>query len=174
MVKEKKEEKEELIAVNNRLKIDLRFAAGPSITRFNTELRERGKLWAVRCPKCQRLRLPPCIVCPICHVKSPEFPEGWVELSGKGYLDSWSEITIPQMDLLGRTEPDEYLHCIAWLDEGIALDHLLGVRPDSEEESKLQRGMRIEIEMKPIEERVGAIEDIKYFKILWDEPLKKE
>jgi uncharacterized OB-fold protein len=171
MAQERKEE--ELIRVESRLKIDFRFAAGRYLTKFYTELRDRGKLWAIRCPKCQMLRWPQ-IVCGPCHVKLPEFPEGWVELSGRGYLDSWMKIAIPQMDLLGRTEPDEYLHGTAWLDEGIALIHLLGVQPDSKEEGKVQRGLRVEIEMKPIEERIGVLEDIKYLKVLWDEPMKKE
>ena len=172
MTQEKK--KEELIRVENRLTIDYRFAAGPYLTKFYTELRDKGKLWGVRCPKCQSLHVPPVIMCAPCHVKLPEFPDGWEELSGKGYLDSWYKIVTPQMDLLGRTEPDEYLHCVAWLDEGAAMYHYLNVRPDSEEESKLQRGLRLEMELKPVEQRVGEKEDIKYFNILWDEPLKKD
>jgi hypothetical protein len=160
--------------VPNRLKIDYRFAAGPYLTKFFSELRDRGKLWAVKCPECGRLIVPPSIVHAPCHVKLPEYPEGWVELSGKGHLDTWTKINIPQMDLLGRTEPDEYLHCVGWMDEGITMHNLLAVRPDSEEESKLQRGLRIELEIKPAEQRVGKMTDIRYFKVLWDEPLKQD
>jgi len=176
MVNEKKqgEEKEEFIIVPNRLKIDYRFAAGPYLTKFFSDLRDRGKVWAVKCPKCGRLICPPTIVHSACHAKLPEYPEGWIELSGKGYLDTWTKINIPQMDLLGRTEPDEYLHCVCWLDEGLSMHGLLNVRPDSDEEEKLQRGLRVELEIKPAEQRVGKMEDIRYFKILWNEPLKTD
>lgn len=163
---------QELITVENRLKLDLRFAAGPYLDKFYDELVTKGKLWAVRCPQCDALKLP-YIVCPLCHVKLPEYPENWVELSGKGYLDTWQRIDIPQMDLVGETIPDPYLMGVSWLDEGLPMTNYIGILPNSEEEQKLQRGMRTEIEMKPLTERKGSLEDIKYMKILWDEPMKQ-
>lgn len=164
---------QELITVENRLKLDLRFAVGPYLTKFYDELKNKGKLWATRCPNCLGLRFP-YIVCPQCHVKLPEYPEGWIELSGYGYLDSWQRIDIPQMDLVGETIADPYLMGVAWLDEGLPLNHYIGVVPHSEDENRLQRGMRTSIEMKPVSDRKRTLEDIKYIKILWDEPLKPE
>jgi uncharacterized OB-fold protein len=172
MTQEKK--KEELIRVENKLAIDYRFAAGPYLTKAWSDLRDKDILWGNRCPKCGHLHFPPVVVCAPCHVRLPEYPDGWERLSGKGYLDSWYKIVLPQMDLLGRTEPDQYLHCVAWLDEGVALYHFLNVSPDSPEEERLKRGLRVQMELKPREQRRGEREDIKYFNILWDEPPRKE
>ena len=95
-------------------------------------------------------------------------------MSGKGYLDGWVKISAPQMNpATGEIKPDPYLHGNFILDEEAQFSHFLGVVPDSEEESKLQRGLRVEMEMKPPGERTGEVTDIKYFKVLWDEPLKK-
>ena len=164
---------QELITVENRLKLDLRFAAGPYLGKFYSELMDHDSLWAISCPQCGVVRLP-YIVCPFCHVKLPEYPEHWIELSGKGYLDTWQRIDIPQMDLVGETIPDPYLMGTVWLDEGLPLTHYIGVLPHSEEEQKLQRGMRTMIELEPAEERSGSLLDIKYIGILWDEPLKQQ
>jgi uncharacterized OB-fold protein len=163
---------QELITVENKLTIDFRFAAGPYLTKFYDELTNKGKFWAIQCPQCGNLRIP-YVVCPMCHIKLPEYPEHWVQLSGKGYLDTWQRIDIPQMDLQGKTVPDEYLMGVSWLDEGMPISNYISVKPHSEEENKLKRGMRTEIEMKPVEERKRSLEDIKYIKILWDEPLKE-
>jgi uncharacterized OB-fold protein len=168
MTQEKK--KEELIRVETRLAIDYRFAAGPYIGKAWTDLRDKGILWGNRCPNCGSLHVPPVIMCAPCHITLPEFPEGWEQLSGKGYLDSWYNISLPQMDLLGRTEPDVYIHAVVWLDGGGALYHFLNVSPGSEEDGKLKRGLRVQMELKPPEERRGEREDIKYFNVLWDEP----
>ena len=148
MTQEKK--KEELIRVENRLAIDYRFAAGPYLTRAWSDLRDKGILWGNRCPKCGHLHCPPVRVCAPCHVTLAEYPVGWEKLSGKGYLDSWFNIALPQMDLLGRTEPDLLLHCVAWLDEGTAMYHFLNVKPNSPEEGKLKRGLRLQLELKPL------------------------
>ena len=61
----------------------------------------------------------------------------------------------------------------SWLDEGMPINNYISVKPQSEEENKLKRGMRTEIEMKPLEERKHSLEDIKYLKILWNEPIKE-
>lgn len=171
---QEKEKKEELIRVQNQLAIDYRFAAGPYLTKAWTDLRDKGILWGNRCPKCGGLKVPPVVMCAPCHVPLPEYPDGWERLSGKGYIDSYFKIVLPQMDLLGKTEPDKYLHAVIWLDGGAPLYHLLNVSPDSEEEKRVKRGLRVEMELKPRAERRGEREDIKYFNILWDEPLRKE
>jgi len=166
---------EELIRVDSPWNVDYRKSAGAYGSIFLTHLREKGKLLATRCPKCQRWSIPPTIICALCHVEIPEYPRGWVELSGKGYLVYWDKVVTPMMNILGELKVHPYLLCRVKLDEGPGYGHYLGVVPNSEEEGKLKRGMRVELEMKPMEERVGLAEyDIKYFKVLWDEPINEE
>ncbi len=172
MAEEKKKE-EEFIRINVMWRVDMRLAAGPYLSKYLLELRDRGKIWATRCPKCGIWKLPPSIVCAQCHVKIPEFPEGWVELSGKGYLDSWYKVVTPQMNLRGETKPEPYVQGSIRLDEGPSIGCYLNIPTESEDADKLKRGMRCELELKPINERRGLSDDIKWAKVLWDEPIKE-
>jgi len=171
MAEEKKAE--EFIRVDQPWHVDYRVTAGPYGSRYLINIRDKGKLLAARCPKCQRWFMPPTMVCSVCHVRVPEYPRGWVELSGKGHLVYWEKVVTPMMNVLGELKPLTHLICTIQLDEGLGFGHLLDVAPDSDEEGKLKKGMRVELEMKPREERVGSPDDIKYFKVLWDEPVKE-
>jgi uncharacterized OB-fold protein len=53
-------------------------------SRFFVEL-EQGRLFATRCPACGQIWLPPRPLCPADHMIT-----GWVELSGRGRLVTWS------------------------------------------------------------------------------------
>jgi len=72
----------EWISIPMTVDVPYRFAAGQYLTKCLTELRDNGKLFAVECPKCKRVQLPPRIVCAECNVKN----EKWVELSHEGTL----------------------------------------------------------------------------------------
>ena len=155
----------EYLGRDNPLIVRFRWPAGPYLGKFLLELKEKGKLWAVRCKGCGRLLMPPRIVCAQCYTRVPEFPEGWVELSGKGTLIDWERIIYPQMDPeTGKVRDEPYLHGTFMLDEGILFVHYLG--PEDLDESKLKVGMRVEMVMKPPEEREGKPTDIKYFRIV--------
>ena len=159
------EKKVELLGRDNPLMIGFRWPAGPYLGRFLLELKEKGRLWGIRCPGCGRLLLPPRIVCATCYTKIPEFPEGWIELSGKGKLLEWEKIIYPQMNPeTGKVKPEPYLHATFVLDEGVLFVHYLG--PEDMDERKLREGMRVEMVMKPLREREGKVTDIKYFRIV--------
>ena len=167
---------EEFIRVNHPWFVEYRKAAGEYGGRYLTHLRQKGKLLAVQCPNpnCQRWLLPPYIVCSTCHTKIPKYPQGWVELSGKGSLVYWDKMVTPQMNILSEMTRWPYLTGLIQLDEGPLFSYFIGVLPDSEEEGKLKKGLRVELEMKPWWERLTSpSEDIKYFKVLWDEPIKE-
>ena len=59
------------------------------------EAMKERKLDAQRCKKCGEVFFPPRARCPKCLSKEI----GWVELSGKGELCSWSEIHMPPLAL---------------------------------------------------------------------------
>ncbi len=159
------ENKEELLSQERLLQVRFKWAGGPYLGRLLTELRDHGILWAAQCPGCQRLLLPPRIVCAACYTRLPEFPEGWIRLSGKGTLEDWERIVYPQMDPeTGEIRSEPYIHGTFRLDEGVVYVHNLG--PEELDEKDLRKGMRVEMVMRPPEEREGKPTDIKYFRIV--------
>lgn len=159
------QKEEELLGLERILQIRFRWSAGPYLGRLLTELRDHGKLWAARCPGCKRILLPPRMVCAACYTEVPEFPKGWIPLSGRGRLVDWERVIYPQMDPeTGQIRPEPYLHGTFMLDEGILYVHYLG--PEDLDEEELREGMRVEMVMKPPEEREGKPTDIKYFRIV--------
>ncbi|MGQ9654733.1 MAG: Zn-ribbon domain-containing OB-fold protein [Thermodesulfobacteriota bacterium] len=146
------------------LQIRFRWSAGPYLGRFLTELKENGRLWAVRCPGCHRALMPPRIVCAVCYTKTPEFPQGWFTLSGKGKLMDWERVIYPQMDPeTGQTRPEPYLHGTFLLDGEVQFTHYLG--PEDLDEAMVTAGMDVEMVLRPPEERKGLPTDIIYFRI---------
>jgi len=156
---------EDFLAQKRTLQVRFKWAAGPYLGKFLTELRDKGKLWAIQCPQCKRILFPPRIVCAWCYTRAPEFPEGWLPLSGKGILKSWERVIYPQMDPeTGEIKPEPYLHGTFLMDHGIYYMHYLG--PEDLDEKRLREGLSVEMVMKPKEERQGKPTDIKYFRVL--------
>ncbi len=159
------EKREELLAQERILRVRYDWSAGPYLGKFLTELRDNGKLCVPRCAGCERILLPPRIVCATCYTRVAEFPEGWFYLSGKGTLLKWERILYPQMDPeTGEIRPEPYMHAVFTLDEGAPFGHYLG--PADLDENKLREGMNVEMVMKPPEEREGKLTDIKYFRLV--------
>lgn len=157
-----KKESQEYLGISNVVNLPFNWSAGPYLGRWLIELRDNGKLWASRCPKCQRLLLPPRVICGICHVRAPEWPN-WVELSGKGELIEWEKVVAPQMNpSTGKIEPEPYIHGNILLDEGVTFQHHL----EEPDETKLKEGARVEIVLKPKNERKGLVTDILYFRLV--------
>ena len=158
------EKKKELLGQKKVLQVGMRWSAGPYLGKLLEELKNNGRLWAAKCPGCGWLLLPPRIVCAVCYSRVPEFPEGWVPLSGRGTLLDWERVIYPQMDPdTGRMKPEPYIHGTFMLDEGISYVHYLG--PEDLDEKNLREGMRVEMVMKPSGEREGKPTDIQYFRI---------
>ena len=64
----------------------------PTAKKFWNGLKKR-KLLAQKCNKCDEIFFPPRRCCPLCISNS----YNWVELSGKGELYSWTEISMPPL-----------------------------------------------------------------------------
>jgi uncharacterized OB-fold protein len=159
------QDKEEFLGLERVLQVRFQWSAGPYLGKLLTELKDNGKLWAARCPGCERILLPPRIVCAECYTRVPEYPDGWFPLSGRGTLVSWERVVYPQMDPeTGQIRQEPYLHGSFMLEEGILYVHYLG--PEDLDENQLREGMRVEMVMKPPEEREGKPTDIQYFRVL--------
>jgi hypothetical protein len=152
---------EEQIAIPTVVDVPYEFAAGEYMTKGLTELRDNGKFYAVKCPKCKRVQLPPRIVCAECHVKNEE----WVELGLEGTLVAFTIMHIPMTDpTTGEPRQPPFAYGSVRLDGATsALDHLLNVEPDME---IIWVGMRCKVVLRPKTERIGDLSDVMYFEPL--------
>ena len=134
------------------------FAAGQYLSRFLIELRDHGKLFGIKCPKCGRVQMPPRIVCAACHVKNGE----WVEISHDGTLVGFSIVHLPLTDpTTGQPHKTPYTYGIVRLDgANSTIEHFIDVEPEIE---KVWIGMRVRAILRPKAERVGDLNDILHF-----------
>ena len=131
------------------------WATGVAMGRFVEELKE-GKIIARKCNTCGRIVVPPRMFCEQCFRPTDE----WVYVLETGTVNTYS-ISYLAADATRIEEP--ILIAVIDLDgasKGIGILHYLGeIKPD-----EIKFGMRVKAVWKPLEERVGAITDIKYFK----------
>lgn len=156
---------QEFISIPITVDVPYRFAAGKYMSRFLIELRDNGKFFGIKCPKCGRVQLPPRVVCAVCHVKNEE----WIELSHAGTLLGFSIVHLPLTDpTTGLPHKTPYTYGTVRLDgSDSALDHLIDVEPDIE---KVWVGMRVRVVLRPKEERTGDLSDILHFAPISGEP----
>ena len=145
------------LIIESRWDIPFRHTAGRLASHFFRALVEK-KILALRCPRCRRVLLPPRPFCERCFVPLEE----WVEVGPPGALEAF---TICYARFTGLPDPP-YCQLLVKLDGAdSALMHLLGEveLEDVEEATKrIQVGMRLEAVWR--EERVGGIQDIRYFR----------
>ncbi len=148
----------ELISIPMVVDVPYRFAAGKYMTRFLTELRDNGKFYGIRCPLCNRVQLPPRIVCAVCHVKNSD----WIELGNEGTLVGFTIMYLPLTDpTTGKPHEPPFAYGSVRLDgSDSVIDHFLNVEPVVEH---IRIGMRMKVALKEREDRVGDLGDILHF-----------
>ena len=153
----------ELITHQMFLKIPYSWSTGAYIGDFLKELRDSGKIYANKCPNCNRFRCPPSPVCGICHTKMQD-RDKWMEVGPRGTVIGFS--VVEQSFLVPTT--GEMLEVpigvgIILLDGApVSLQHRL----QETNSEKIKAGMRVEAVFKPREQRQANIFDILYFKTI--------
>lgn len=145
-------EMNEGLVVPGRISIPFSYAAGETGSRFLTELRDHQRIMAVRCPGCDRVRVPPQRVCIHCFVESDE----WVELSNEGLLLAHTWVRKPKSH---HPPIDPLIYGVIRLEGADSnLIHLVRFpNPDD-----LLDGIKVRAVFS--ETRTGGIFDIKYFR----------
>jgi uncharacterized OB-fold protein len=152
--------KQELIAKFQILSIPMRFATGPVMGRFLTELKENKRIMSNKCPKCGRNQLPPREVCAICRVPVTEF----VEVGPEGVIGSYDIVYYASPDpLTGESRQAPYTTCNVLLD-GCDGEDTLWHELNETDPSRVKRGLRVRAVFNEV--RTGSIHDIKYFEII--------
>ena len=135
----------------------------PTLSRFESRFIRglmEGKLFATKCPKCQRLMIPPRLFCGLCDTK---VEEKMVEQGDKGKLINVIKVEMDQIDAeTGQIKQFPYPIGSVELDGGARMDCFIGEK----DVSKLKPGMRMEAVWRPKKERRGRFSDIKYFKVI--------
>jgi len=141
--------------------VPYKFAAGKYMGKFLIELRDTGRFFAIQCPSCKRVQLPPRVACAVCCVQN----EKWVEVGPEGTVAAFQIMHIPMTDpTTGELQEPPFAYCTVRLDGcDSSIDHFLNVEPDF---SKLWVGMRVKPVFHPGELRKGDLSDIKHFEPL--------
>lgn len=155
----KEKEQEELLRIPIEMDLPYQFPAGAFYTRFFKELKESGRIMGVRCPKCDRVYVPPRPICGDCFM---EMGEEWVPVGPKGTLRAYTSIYYPFIDgSTGKPRPIPYGTGLIQLDGAYSsINHIL----EEGDPEKLYLGMRVEVVLK--EKREGNIGDIIKFRTI--------
>jgi len=136
------------------------YSAGRPLSRFLVAMRDEAKILASRCNECDRVYMPPRLFCIYCHKKMSDY----VEVGPGGTLETYSVINFGFIDPFTGTErPVPYGYGIVKLDGCTNnLPHFLDVN----DHTKLAIGQRVEAVFEPREKRIGALTDIKHFRVI--------
>jgi uncharacterized OB-fold protein len=142
----------EPIAYEGRIKVPYSWQAGETASYFLIRLRDDQKIVGRKCPKCQKVLVPPRKNCPFCFVHTKE----WVELSGQGEVETF---TIVHRGTHIQPLKPPFVYAVIRLDGAdTGMVHLLG----EVEPGDVKEGMRVKAVF--AEERKGSPLDIAYFK----------
>ena len=140
---------EELIVYKSSVRFPYRWAAGLTASQFYRRIAQEKKIYATRCPKTQRVLMPPR--------KSSTGVEDWVEVGPGGVVKSFT-VTRYAVPSLNPTTPPVVYALIQLDNADTAFIHQLGeIDPSS-----VKTGMRVTAVF--AETASGNIMDIQYFK----------
>jgi len=142
----------EPVVLKGRIKVPYSWQAGETASFFLRELRDSMKIWGKRCPRCEKVLVPPRKSCPFCFVNT----EQWVEVSTEGTVATF---TIVKRDTPVQPAKSPFAYAVICLDGAdTGLVHLLGeVEPEA-----IREGMRVKAVF--AETRQGSLLDIVYFR----------
>ncbi|MEJ5362465.1 MAG: Zn-ribbon domain-containing OB-fold protein [Spirochaetota bacterium] len=134
------------------------YSVGMYGSKFFNELKNNRRFLGVRCPKCNKVYVPPRRVCGDCFVEMKEF----VEVGPKGTIGTFTILRFAFIDPeTGTQKPIPYGYGFIQLD---GADTLFQHYIDVHDESKVKIGARVE----PVfsDEKKGTIKDILYFRVI--------
>ena len=136
----------------DNLPVTNRYTFGLAGERFFRAIKDEGRILGTRCDKCGLIYVPAASFCERCLGDLTE----WVEVGCKGEIETF---TLIYLAADGTELEDPQIVAFIRLGDG-GLIHFLGeVDPYS-----VGIGMPVEAVFKPLEERQGSIEDIRYFR----------
>jgi len=145
-----------------KYKPNLRYAwdNGVALGRYLTELKN-GRIIGKRCNSCKRVLVPPRLFCELCWRPTDE----WEYVKDTGTILTFV-VSHVNWDA-SRVKPGQRYHTPAVIElDGAGKDQGILHLIDEIEPSDIKIGMRVQAVWRPPEERIGAITDIKYFRVI--------
>ena len=155
---EKKKDQDLFIITSGDAYQPFQWSMGKLGSRFLRELKENKRIVGIRCPKCERVYLPPRKVCGRCFVAMDEI----VPVSDEGVIYACTIVRFSFVDPnTGIRRPVPYGAGFIKLDGAdTAMPHFF----DSADPEKVKVGARVKAVFE--QQRTGSIMDIKHFTIL--------
>ncbi|NUM42620.1 MAG: AMP-binding protein, partial [Leptospiraceae bacterium] len=139
--------------VDGHLNIHYKWVYGEALAKFYTGLKNEGKFYGSKCPKCKKIQCPPKSYCGVCFEECTE----WVELPNIGTLESFTTV---YMEFPGQPMKPPYTYGFIKLDgTHTHVYHLIEGIPEVE----IKIGLRVEAVWEDPGKRKGNLHDIKYF-----------
>jgi uncharacterized OB-fold protein len=133
---------------------------GVAVGRYLEELKD-GRIIGKKCNGCKRVLVPPRLFCETCWKPT----DAWTYVKDTGTILTYVVSHI-NWDA-SRVEKGQRYHTPAVIElDGAGKDQAILHLIDEIEPYDLKIGMRVEAVWKKPEERIGAITDIKYFKVI--------
>jgi len=143
---------EPLRSIVTPMRMDYRYTPGQATTRFLRALAE-GRIVGLRCPRCEKVYVPPRGACPRCGVPTREE----VAVSDRGTVVTLTVVRVPSTNISIELP---YVAAHVLLDGAdIAFQGVLGDCPVEE----ARMGMRVQAVWRPREEWGTTFENIRYF-----------
>lgn len=151
-------EKEYIIIDSGEAEQPFNYAVGMHGSKFFQELRDNRRFMGIKCPKCNRVYIPPRGVCGPCFQEMNE----WVEVGPGGVIGTFTILRFTFINPeTGVQKPVPYGYGYVKLDGADTyFQHYINI----DDESKVKVGARVE----PVfaNERKGGIKDVEYFKVV--------
>jgi uncharacterized OB-fold protein len=149
---------QELVYVPGHWNIKYEHAAGETVSKFLTELRDHGRVLGRCCPDSGRVLAPPRAFCEQSFVDTDE----WVELGPDGHIESFTIVP----NKLGAGPETPYAIAYVQLDgaDTAMVNLLKGINLNDTEAAakRLEVGTPVTTVFKPPDEREARITDFHY------------
>lgn len=153
-----KQGKKEIMTVYSDAEQPFEWSVGLYGSKFSNELKDNRRIVGIRCPKCQKVYVPPRKICPSCFESMDEI----VPLSGEGTLTTFTVVNFGFVDpSTGIQRPVPYTWGFVTLD---GADNTFGHFIEETDLDKLKVGIRLKAVFE--EERIGSLLDIKHFETI--------
>jgi len=141
----------ENIIYSGRIKVPYTWYVGEIGSHFLTRLRDAMEIWGRKCPKCQRVYVPPVKNCGECFALTDQ----WVKVKDEGTVESFTVVRYTH-EMQPVKAP--FAYGLIRLDgaDGALLHLIGGVDPE-----RVKVGMRVKAVF--AEQREGSILDIRHF-----------
>ncbi|MGW8321079.1 MAG: Zn-ribbon domain-containing OB-fold protein [Thermodesulfobacteriota bacterium] len=151
---------DKLLTVTLETPMPYEWSVGIHGSRFFQEIKERQRFIGIRCPKCNKVYVPPRRICAPCFIEMDEL----VPLTDRGTLRAFSVVNYPFLDPdTGAQRPIPYTYGYIQMDGADSIfSHII----NETDVNKIEVGIKVKAVFKAKDEMRGHMSDIRYFDIL--------